>query len=160
MLDAAVYREVASDPAATAQAFVLVTVIGVIGSLAAVSAGVEIAVASALLAPVAWLVTAGLAQLIGTRVMGASREVAWERAARTLGFAHAPAAVGALALLPYVGMVVLVLLTAWRIAAMVVALRAAFDLSLPQAMVTLLLSFVTLAAITIALTAVSASMVG
>ncbi|MCC6236501.1 MAG: hypothetical protein IT299_02880 [Dehalococcoidia bacterium] len=160
LLDAALYREVAADPAATGQAFILVTVIGVIGSLAAVSAGMEIAVASALLAPVAWLVTAGLAQLIGTRVMGAPREGAWERAARTLGFAHAPAVAGALALLPYVGVVVLVVLTAWRIAAMVVALRAAFELSLPQAIVTLVLSFVTLGAVTVALTAVSASMVG
>lgn len=159
-LDAALYREVAADPAATTQAFVLVTAIGLIGSLAAVSAGVEVAIASALLAPVAWLVTAGLAQLIGTRVMGAPREGAWERAARTLGFAHAPAVLGAFALLPYVGIVVLVLLTLWRIAAMVVALRAAFDLSLSQATVTLLLSFVTLGAVTVALTAISTSMVG
>lgn len=159
-LDSALYREVAADPAATMQAFVLVTTIGVIGSLAAISAGVEVAIASALLAPVAWLVTAGLAQLIGTRVMGAPREGAWERAARTLGFAHAPAVLGAFALLPYIGIVVLALLTVWRIAAMVVALRAAFGLSLSQATVTLLLAFVTLAAVTIALTAISASMVG
>lgn len=160
LLDSALYREVAADPAATTQAFALVLLIGLAGSLAAISAGVELAIASALLAPVAWLVTAGLTQLIGTRVMGASRTDAWERVARTLGFAHAPAILGAFALLPYIGLAVLALLTAWRVAAMVVAVRAALELSLSQAIVTLLLSFATLGAVTVTLATISAPVTG
>ncbi len=155
LLDPALYREVAADPAATTQALVLVTLIGLTGSIGAISAGVDLAIASALLAPVAWVVTAGLAQFIGTRVMGAPRAEAWERVARALGYAHAPAILGVFALLPYVGVVVLVLLTAWRVVAMVLAVRAAFGLSVSQATVTLLLSFATLAAATIALATIS-----
>lgn len=153
-LDPTVYREVAVDPRATAQAFLLVMLVGIVGSLGAIAVGTEIAIASAVLAPLAWLLMAALAQIVVTRVMGADRTDAWQRAARALGFAHAPALLGVVVLVPFVGPLLLLAIAVWRLAAMLVALRAAFDLSAGQAVMTLLLTFVTLGAATFALTAI------
>ncbi len=143
-LDDELYREVATDPRATAQAFLVVLSAGLLGGIGGLSAGTDIVLLSVLLAPLGWVLTAVLAQLIGTRVIGAEGSASWEQVARALGFAHAPALLGALAIVPVLGIAVALVLVVWRVAAMTVAIRASMGIGTGQAAMILVLSAVTL----------------
>ncbi len=143
-LDDHLYREVAADPRATGQAFLVVLVTGLLGGIGGLSAGTDIVILSVLLAPLGWVLTAVLAQLIGTRVIGAQGSTSWEQVARALGFAHAPALLGAFAIIPIVGVAVALVLVVWRVAAMAVAIRASMGVGTGQAAMILVLSALTL----------------
>jgi hypothetical protein len=143
-LDPALYREVALDERATSQALLVVVTVSIVGALGGVSTDAGLVIASVLLAPLAWLLTSVLAQFIGTRVIGAQGAGGWQQVARALGYAHAPAIIGGLVVLPVFGVAVAGLLIVWRIAAMLVAVRASMGVSTGQAVMILLLSAITL----------------
>ena len=136
-LDAAIYEEVEADRGATAQAMCTVVLASValgLGSMRGVHPG---GVSSGLLLHLAGLVTTALLSwaawalvvlAVGTRVLpqAATRSDAGELL-RTLGFSATPGLLGILAAAPVVAHTVLLGVTVWLLAAMVVAVRQALD---------------------------------
>jgi hypothetical protein len=135
-LDVATYEEVEHDTDATLQAAGVVAVAAVVQGLVS-PAGVISGVVGALLG---WLAYAGLTYFIGTRLFGGT--ATWGELLRTLGFAYTVALFSILALIPFLGILVGLAVFVWGIAAGVVAIRQALDVSTGQAIVTGLLGWV------------------
>ena len=134
MLDATVYREVEHDASATGQAAGVV----VIAALAALVGGTEAAgggpVAGVVGALAGWLIWGAVAYLVGDKLLGGT--ASWGELLRTLGFAQAPGILFAAAAMPFVGWLVEALVSLWIVAAVVVALREALDVSAGRAVLT------------------------
>lgn len=129
-LDPAVYEDVEADPASWPQAFAVVVAAGVsagfANSITSFAPSAVIAVAAASVA--AWLTWGALVCHLGTRRLaepGTSADLGqvW----RTLGFAAAPGLLRAFEVFGHMRWLVLPLSSVWMLAAMVVALRQAFD---------------------------------
>ena len=143
-LEGELYREVATDTRATPQAIFVVLAAGLLSGLGGATGGFEVVITSVMLAPFGWLITSFLAYFIGRRVMGAGGATSLEAMARALGFAHAPALIGVLALIPTVGIAIAVALICWRLAAMTLAIRASMGVGTGPAVMIIVLSMVTL----------------
>lgn len=137
LLRAEVYEEVEADPGATVQAAVVVVLVSLIAGMPDYALGwlaMGAAVATSLLH---WLVWAGIALLIGDRLLGGT--ATWGELLRTLGFARAP---GVLLLLdPVVGGVGLIV-QLWMLAAGVVAIRQALDFGIWRALLTAVIGII------------------
>lgn len=142
-LEGELYREVAVDPLAMRQAILVVLAAGLLSGLGGVTGGFEVVLTSVMLAPFGWLITSFLAYVIGRRVLGVPG-ANLEALARALGFAHAPALIGVLAVIPTVGLGIALILICWRIAAMTIAIRASLGVGTGPAAMILVLSMVTL----------------
>lgn len=140
-LDVATYEEVEHDTDATLQAAGVVAVAAVVQGLVS-PAGVISGVVGALLG---WLAYAGLTYFIGTRLFGGT--ATWGELLRTLGFAYTVALFSILALIPILGILVGLVVFVWGIAAGVVAIRQALDVSTGQAIVTGILGWLAMAVV-------------
>ncbi|MFN8639186.1 MAG: YIP1 family protein [Dehalococcoidia bacterium] len=145
-LDGDLYREVALDARAMPQAILVVLAAGLLSGLGGLAGGFDVVLTSVMLAPFGWLITSFLAYVIGRRVMGAGG-ASLEAVARALGFAHAPALIGVLAVIPTVGILIAVALICWRLAAMTVAIRSSMAIATGPAVMIIILSMVTLGVI-------------
>lgn len=130
-LDPRAYEDVEADARAMPQAFVLVlasSLSAAIGTPGAWRAG-ALGLATATLAEiVAWVAGSYLIFYLGTRVFpGRQTRSSPGEMLRTLAFASAPGLLRALHLVPATRNTVFTLLSAWMIAAMVVAVRQALD---------------------------------
>jgi len=138
LLDVDTYEEVEHDPNATAQAG------GVVALVAACTAigtwGGPGMVTGALTALVGWLVWSGITYLIGTKFF--EGEATWGELLRTIGFAQAPGILAVLGLVPLVGGMVRFALLFWLLAAGIVAIRQALDVSTGKAVLTAVLGWV------------------
>ncbi|MGE0450003.1 MAG: hypothetical protein AB7Q29_10530 [Vicinamibacterales bacterium] len=129
-LDAAIYEEVESDPAATGQAMAVVVLSSVamgIGAQGLGSGPSSIAIFG-IIALVTWAAWALLMFEIGVRIMPAkeTRSNPYELL-RTIGFAATPGFAAVLAAVPAVTVPVLVGTWIWMLLAMIVAVRQALD---------------------------------
>ena len=128
-LDAALYEEVEADPSLTKEAALVV----VLASLAAGIAGFGNAGVVGLFAItigniIGWLIWSGVIFLIGTKLLPEPQtEADFGQLLRTLGFAAAPRIAAILALIRPLAAIVALVVTAWGIAAMIVAIRQALD---------------------------------
>ena len=131
--DVATYEEVEHDPKATAQALGIVAAAALSQAVGSYGAGPLEMAGAAVGAVGGWLLFAGLAFLVGTRLFGG--KATWGEVLRTIGFAQTPALLALLALLPVVGWIVDALLVLWVLWASVVALRQALDIDTLRAVV-------------------------
>jgi hypothetical protein len=130
-LDAAIYEEVESDPAALPQAFAIVigsslaAGIGARGFTEVTTAGILLYSAIALISWAAWAL---ITFEIGARLMpGPQTRVDVGQLLRTIGFASTPGLLRILGVMPAVAAPVFVITTAWMLLAMIVAVRQALD---------------------------------
>ena len=130
-LDVHTYDEVEADATATTQAMAVVLISSVAGGIGSLGLGVSGGaglVAGGLAALVSWVVWAFLTYVIGTRLLPEPQTHAdMGQLLRTLGFAQAPGIARMLAGLPGVGPLVIVVVSLWMFAAMVIAIRQALD---------------------------------
>lgn len=128
-LEAELYEEVEHDPGATVQAFVVVVLASVacgIGSLG--NGGVGSVAAQTGAALIAWLGWAAVTLLIGTRLLpGEHTESDMGELLRTLGFSSAPGLLSIFAVIPPIAGPVFLIIGAWMLVAMVIAVRQALD---------------------------------
>lgn len=132
-LDAGLYREVASDANATAQALLVVVLAGLATGLRLGEAGPATArevPAQIVLAFAGWAVATSAAYVIGTAALkpGAAPSSRWGSLGRALGFAQTPLLLRLLGLLPAAGLPVTVVTLVWHFVATVVAVGTALDL--------------------------------
>lgn len=140
-LDVATYEEVEHDTTATTQA-------GLVVALAALAQGIvsPVGIISGIIgALLGWMAFAGLTYFIGTRIFKGT--ATWGELLRTLGFAYTVAIFSILGVIPILGIIVGLVVFVWGVAAAVVAIRQALDVSTGQAVVTGLLGWVAMAII-------------
>ena len=128
-LDAATFEAVEHDAASTGQAALIVIAASAARGLGYLqSGGWPLAAGHALIALVGWLAAASLLWILGTRVLpGRRTEADLGQLLRTIGFAQAPGVLAALAVVPGLELMDLLVAPLWTLAAMVVAVRQALD---------------------------------
>jgi hypothetical protein len=77
---------------------------------------------------------AGTIYVIGTQLFGAT--ATWGEVLRTMGFASSPSILLILAVLPFFGSIIQVVVGFWALAAAVIAIRQALDVSTLKAILT------------------------
>jgi hypothetical protein len=133
------YEEVEHDQSATAQAAAIVAGVAVARAIGASGTGALGAFSAAGAALIGWLLWAGIAYLVGSKVFSA--EATWGEVMRTMGFAQAPGVLWLLAFLPIVGWFLDMLLPLWIAVAAFIALRQALDIGNGNTLLTILVGW-------------------
>jgi hypothetical protein len=147
MLDVATYEEVEHDLQATGQAAGVVAIAAVCSAIGGWSDGGTGVIGGVVSALLGWLVWSGITYLIGTRLF--EGEATWGELLRTIGFAQAPRILLILGILPLAGGFVRLGVFFWILAAGIVAIRQALDVSTGKAVLTAVLGWVAVVAISI-----------
>lgn len=130
-LNVGVYEEVEADTGATGQAMgvvLLSSIAGGIGSVGLGAGGFGGVIAGGIAALIGWVSWAFLTYLIGTRLLAEPQTRAdVGELMRTLGFAQAPGLARVLGIIPVLGPIVLLVVSLWTLATMVIAVRQALD---------------------------------
>lgn len=144
-LDTGLYEEVEADRNLTREAL-LVVLIGAVAAgiglgLAASLAGLVLGIAGAVLS---WAVFAGLAYVVGTRVLAEpTTESDWGEMLRTTGYAHAPRVLLVTLFIPIVGAIISLAVAVWVLLTTIFAVRQALDYrSTARAVVTSVIAWV------------------
>jgi hypothetical protein len=146
MLDVSVYEEVEADESATGQAAGVVALVAVASAIGAYHGGGRGVVGALVAAFVSWALWAGLTYLVGTRLMNGT--ATWGELLRTLGFAQAPGLLNVLGVIPVLGGLVKLVVAIWLLVTAVVAIRQALDFDTGKAIITAVISWVIIAAVT------------
>jgi len=129
ILDRTLYEEVAADRSALSQAIGVVMLTGIANGLALTAIpGTIGAIIGIFVNVVGWLVPSVLVYAIGKRIAPAGSS--FRTVATCLGFAEVPGVLNLFSVFPTVGRIVAAIVWFWLAAAMVVATRAAFGVSL------------------------------
>jgi hypothetical protein len=127
-LDANAYEDVEKDPTAIGQAvgvIVLASLAAGVGNIFRGGMGIVAGILFALLGAVIGTV---IIWLVGTKLFPEPATKAdFPETFRTLGFSAAPGIASVVTIIPFLGPVLGFLIALWRIAALVVAVRAVFD---------------------------------
>lgn len=142
MMDAALvridlYEEVEHDLDATGQAAIVVGIVAVASAIGGVDVGAVGIVGGLVGAYVGWLLWAGVAYIIGDKVLGGT--ATWGELLRTLGFAQAPGVLFALGFIPLIGWVAVPVAGIWMLVTAFVALRQALDVGNGRTLLTVIL---------------------
>ncbi len=130
MLDVPTFEAVEHDTTLTGQAAAVV-------ALAAVATGIatsDSVIGGTIGALIGWFFMAGTIYIIGTKLFDAT--ATWGEVLRTLGFAASPKILLVLAVLPILGWLVQLVVGLWALAAAVIAIRQALDISTGKAILT------------------------
>ncbi len=130
MLDVPTYEAVEHDTTLTGQAAAVV----VLGAIAAGIGTSDTVIGGTIGSLIGWFFMAGTIYLIGTRLFGGT--ATWGEVLRTMGFASSPSILLVLAVIPFFGWLIQVVAGLWALAAAVVAIRQALDVSTGKAILT------------------------
>jgi len=163
-LDATVYEEIEADAGALGQAMTVV-------AAAAVASGIGSSVSSDVAGPgivfgilgalIGWFVWALTVYVIGAKAMPEpSTHADMGQLLRTTGFAAAPGVAGIVGVVPGIGGLLLLVVSLWQLAAMVIAVRQALDYtSTGRAVAVCVIGFVAQIAVIFAIALVGAGLV-
>ena len=130
-LDTAIYEEVEADSSAITQAMAVVVLVALAtgigqlrtGGLVGLVVGIPVSIGL-------WALWAWITHLIGTTILKtAETEANWGQLARTLGFAQSPGILKVVGFIPGIGPLLFAIASIWQLAAMVIAIRQALDLT-------------------------------
>jgi hypothetical protein len=156
-LDAATFDEIEHDRGALGQAAGVVVLGGVAAAIGAAGEGAG-AIGAVLGALLGWGVSAGFVWLVGVFVLQHTSD--YPELLRTLGFASAPQLLLVLGGIPMVGALIGLVASVWGIAAWVVAVRQALDVSTGRAVVVCVLAVLVYGACVLGLVVLLGSLVG
>ena len=143
-LDAQTFERIEADPKATGEAaFVVVasSLVAAAGYALRVGGEVNAGLLGVIAELIGWGVYAWLAWLVGTKLIpGPSTKADWGEVARTLGYATTPRFFLLLVAIPGIAGLVRLVVSLWILAATVVALRQALDMTTLRAIVVAILS--------------------
>lgn len=144
-LDARAFDDVEHDPGAMGQAIGVIALAAVSGGIGNVwyggVSGIIIGVLTALIGYVVWAL---IIWLVGTKVMpDPQTSTDFPETFRVIGFAAAPGLFGVITIIPILGWLLMLLISLWTIAAMVIAVRTVLDYTETwKAIVVVLIGFV------------------
>ena len=146
LLDVATYEEVEHDTQATGQAAVVVVIVAVCSAIGAVWRGGPSIIIAPVSAIVGWLLWSAITYVIGDKLLGGT--ATWGELLRTIGFAQAPGVLMIFGIIPLLGGVVRAVVVIWLLITGIVAIRQSLDFSTGKAIVTALLGWVAMVALT------------
>lgn len=127
-LDTNTFEEVERDESAVGQAALVVVAAAVSAGIAMIRAGVGVMVVMVVASLVGWVLWALLTFVIGTKLLPEKDTQAdLGQMLRVLGFAAAPGLFAILAIIPFFGWLVRVVVWIWQLMAMVIAVRQGLD---------------------------------
>ncbi len=135
-----IYEEVEHDRGATAQAAGVVGLVAIAAAAGALEFGVMGLVAGILAAYIGWALWSGTCYLVGSQLFDGTAD--WGELLRTIGFAQSPGVLLVLGILPGAGFLLYLVILAWMIGTVLVAIRQALDFSTGRALATALAGFV------------------
>lgn len=125
-LDVDTFEEVEADTSTTKQALLVVALVALATGIG--SGGIVGLVIGTILAVAGWALWAWIVYLVGTKVLPEpDTDADWGQLARTLGFAQSPGILKVFGAVPVIGDGVLLIVSAWMLIAMVIAVRQALD---------------------------------
>ena len=129
-LEVSLYEEVEADTGATFEAMRVVVLVALatgIGTLGQGGGSWDL-LFGVIIGLLVWVIWAYLIYIIGTTFFRTSETDAdWGQLARTTGFAQSPGILLFLGFIPVVGLAIIIVVSLWQFAAMVVAVRQALD---------------------------------
>jgi hypothetical protein len=146
LFDVATYEEVEHDTEATGQAAVVVVIVAVCAAIGAVWRGGPSIIMAPVSAILSWLLWSAVTYVIGDKLLGGT--ATWGELLRTIGFAHSPGVLMIFGIVPLLGKPVRVVVALWLLVAGVIAIRQALDFSTSKAIVTAVLGWLAVAALT------------
>ncbi len=127
-LNVGTYEEVEADADATAQALGVVLLSAVAHGIGNFGHGGMGMLRGLVFALIGWVVWAGLAYLIGTKLLPEPQTKSnVGELLRTTGFAAAPGVLAFLGIIPFLGRIALFVIAVWSLVTMVIAVRQALD---------------------------------
>lgn len=131
------YEEIVRDPGATAEAAIVVATVAIASGLGQLFAGPGALIGGVLATLLGWVVAAAVIYFVGTRITGeATTTSSVERVMRIVGYASAPFVFSIFSGLWLIGWLFATVIFFWFLATMVLAIRAALNISLSRAIVT------------------------
>ena len=127
-LETRLYEEVEADSGATGQAMLVVVVSSVAAGIGLSGAGVSGLFGGVIAALIGWFIWAFLTYVIGTRLLPSPRtEADRGQLLRTTGFSSSPGVIRVLGIVPFLGPIVVFVVSIWMLIAMIIAVRQALD---------------------------------
>ncbi len=136
----AAYEEVEHDRDATVQAAGVVGLVAAAAAISNLNAGPLALLAGVLEAYAGWALWSGTCYLVGVKLFDGTAD--WGELLRTIGFAQTPGIILVLTVLPFLGTALYLVVLAWMIGTVLVAIRQALDFSSGRALATALAGFV------------------
>lgn len=137
------YEEIVRDPNATAEAAIVVATVAIASGLGRLFAGPGALIGAVLAMLLGWVVAAAVIYFVGTRITGeATTTSSVERVMRVVGYASAPFVFSIFSGLWLIGWLFATVIFFWFLGTMVLAIRAALDISLSRAIVTGLIAWI------------------
>lgn len=131
------YEEIVRDPNATAEAAIVVATVAIASGLGRLFAGPGPLIGAVIAMLLGWVVAAAVIYFVGTRITGeATTTSSVERVMRIVGYASAPFIFSIFSGLWPIGWIFSTVIFFWFLGTMVLAIRAALDISLSRAIVT------------------------
>lgn len=131
------YEEIVRDPGATAEAAIVVATVAIASGLGQIFAGPGALIGAVLAMLIGWVVAASVIYFVGTRITGeATTTSSIERVMRIVGYASAPFIFSIFSGLWLIGWIFATVIFFWFLGTMVLAIRAALNISLSRAIVT------------------------
>lgn len=136
------YEEIVRDPNATTEAAIVVATVAIASGLGRLFAGPGALIGAVLAMLLGWVVAAAVIYFVGTRITGeATTTSSVERVMRIVGYASAPFVFSIFSGLWLIGWMFSTVIFFWFLGTMVLAIRAALDISLSRAIVTGLIAW-------------------
>lgn len=137
------YEEIVRDPNATTEAAIVVATVAIASGLGRLFAGPGALIGAVLAMLLGWVVAAAVIYFVGTRITGeATTTSSVERVMRIVGYASAPFVFSIFSGLWLIGWLFATVIFFWFLGTMVLAIRAALDISLSRAIVTGLIAWI------------------
>lgn len=131
------YEEIVRDPNATAEAAIVVATVAIASGLGRLFIGPGALIGGVLAMLIGWVVGAAVIYFVGTRITGeATTTTSVERVMRIVGYASAPYIFAIFSGLWLIGWIFAMVIFFWALGTMVLAIRAALDVSLGRAIIT------------------------
>jgi hypothetical protein len=144
-LDVQIFEEVEADTSATRQALSVVFLVALATGIASIgTVGLPGVLVGVVVAVAGWAIWAWIVYFIGTKILPEHETHAdWGQLARSLGFAQSPGVLRVFGVVPGVGSIIFLVVSAWMLVSMVIAVRQALDYtSTLRAIAVVLLGFI------------------
>lgn len=143
--DVATFEEIERDPTALGQAVTVIVIAGVASLIGNIfRAGVAAGIMTLIISLIGYAVWSVLVVVIGTKLMPEPTTKAdFSEAFRVIGFAAAPGVFNVLAIIPFLGPLISLVIGCWMLVIMVIAVRSVLDYSnTGRAIIVCLIGFV------------------
>jgi hypothetical protein len=143
--DVATFEEIERDPTALSQAVTVIVIAGVASLIGNIfRAGVTAGIMTLIISLIGYAVWSVLVVVIGTKLMPEPTTKAdFSEAFRVIGFAAAPGVFNVLAIIPFLGPLISLVIGCWMLVIMVIAVRSVLDYSnTGRAIIVCLIGFV------------------